>query len=269
MRFGGDDRRNKKLKIGMCSDIVYKVKLRLKVIYVFVGLFVSISFAVAQDKMELGGFVGTSYYLGDLNPQKQFYQPSLAFGGLARYVLTDRYAIKGTLGAARIKGSYPDNNVLFPEGKIPYSFNNFLLDGTVQMEFNFKSYDHPFVSTTNFTPYISLGLGTTVYKRISIENGNDTKETVFILSLPFGIGAKYKINKWIRVGAEWSFYKTFVDDLDLEEQREYTPGVDPNASDPYGFDNKGKIHNNDMYSIASVHITFSLFRRKAQCYSGY
>ena len=247
----------------------YKVKLRLKAFYVFVGLFVTVTFGTAQDKVEMGGFLGTSYYLGDLNPQKQFYQPGISFGGVARYVLTDRYALKGTLGAARIKGSYPDNNVLLPEGNTSYSFSNMLVDGTVQMEFNFKSYDHPFISGSKFTPYLSLGLGTTVYKRISVETGNDTNQTVFILSLPFGIGAKYKINKWIRVGAEWSFRKTFVDDLDLEEQREHVPGTTPNPGDPYGFNNDGKIHNTDMYSIASVMVTFSLFRKKAQCNGGF
>ncbi|MGQ1785394.1 MULTISPECIES: type IX secretion system protein PorG [unclassified Saccharicrinis] len=248
----------------MYSRTRYKVKLRLKAIYVFVGLFVTISFGAAQDKVELGGYVGTSYYLGDLNPQNQFYQPGLSFGGVARYVLDDRYALKGTLGVASLKGSYPDNNVLFPEGDVPYSFSRKVADGTLQMEFNFKSYDHPFVSTTNFTPYISLGLGTSVYKRFSTEIGNNSQQTVFILSLPFGIGAKYKINKWIRVGAEWSFRKTFVDDLDVVGSN-----LPVNAEDAYGFNSESKIHNTDMYSVASVHMTFSLFTRKAQCNSGY
>ncbi len=219
---------------------------------------------MAQDRMEIGGFVGSSYYLGDLNLQKQFYQPSLAFGGLARYVLTDRYAVKGSIGVAKIKGSYPSENVLFPQGDINYDFSRSVIDGTVQMEFNFKSYDHQFISNTDFTPYISLGLGTTIYKRFSTEEGKNSEQTVFILSLPFGVGAKYKINKWIRVGAEWSFRKTFVDDLDLVET---TSGVDP--KDPYGFNNEGKNHNNDMYSIASVMVTFSLFRKKAQCNGGF
>jgi len=242
----------------------YKVKLRLKIAYVFVGLFVAITFSKAQDKFEVGGYIGTSYYMGDLNPQKQFYQPALSFGGIARYVLNDRYAVKGTLGIAGLKGSYPDNGVLFPEGEVPYSFERKVADGTVQMEFNFKSYDHPFVRTTNFTPYISLGLGTSVYKRFSTETGNNSQQTVFILSLPFGIGAKYKINRWIRVGAEWSFRKTFVDDLDVVGSN-----LPVNTADPYGFGNEGKVHNNDIYSVASVHLTFSLFRRKAQCNSGF
>ncbi|WP_083631428.1 type IX secretion system protein PorG [Labilibacter marinus] len=252
----------------MCKKSIYKVKLRLKAVAIFASLFVTLTFSKAQDKLELGGYLGTSYYLGDLNPQTQFYQPSFAFGGVGRYVLTDRYAVKGTLGACRIKGSYPSDKAFFPEGDVPYSFNNFLVDGTVQMEFNFKSYDHAFVSDTRFTPYLLLGLGTTVYKRISTESGNDTNQTVFILSLPFGIGAKYKLNKWIRVGAEWSFRKTFVDDLDIEEQAGFGPGI-PNPSDPYGFNNSGKIHNTDMYSVASVMVTFSLFRKKGQCNGGY
>ncbi|WP_246095531.1 type IX secretion system protein PorG [Saccharicrinis carchari] len=228
------------------------------------GLFVTLSFGVAQDKLELGGFLGASYYLGDLNPHKQFYQPSLAFGGLARYVISDRYAIKGTVGMARLKGSYPDNGVKFPQGEVPYSFNRSVGDATLQMEFNFVSYDHAFLSSTNFTPYVALGVGSTVYKRFSTEIGKNSEQTVFILSLPFSIGVKYKINKWIRVGAEWSFRKTFVDDLDVVGLN-----LPINAEDPYGFNNEGNIHNNDLYSLASVHVTFSLFRRKTDCNSGF
>ncbi len=250
--------------IRMVLDTILKVKLRLKGLCIFAGLFVSLSFGVAQDRLELGGYVGTSYYMGDLNPQQQFYQPSLAVGGLGRYVLTDRFAIKGTVGIAGIKGSYPNSKMRFPQGDAPYSFNRKMADATLQMEFNFASYDHAFVSSTNFTPYLTLGLGTTVYKRFPTEVGKNSEQTVFILSLPFGIGAKYKINKWIRVGAEWSFRKTFVDDLDVVGFN-----LPINPEDPYGFNNEGNIHNNDLYSVVSVHVTFSLLRRKTECKSGF
>ncbi len=240
------------------------VKVGLKHLSIFAGLFIAINFGKAQHKVEIGGFIGPSYYLGDLNPQKQFYKPGLSVGGVARYMLTDRYAVKGTLGLAKFKGAYPSKGVLFPNEEAIYNFNRSVVDGTVQMEFNFASYDHQFVSDTKFTPYISLGLGTTIYKRFSVEDENNSEQTVFILSLPFGVGAKYKVNNWIRIGAEWSFRKTFVDDLDVVGHN-----LPVDASDPYGFNNEGKIHNTDLYSIASVMVTFSLFRKKSDCNGGF
>ncbi|TLX76931.1 porin family protein [Labilibacter sediminis] len=250
--------------INMCTKSKYKVKLRLKTIAVFAGLFVTLTFSMAQDKVEIGGYIGTSYYLGDLNPQKQFYQPGLSFGGVGRYVLTDRFAIKGSLGLARLKGSYPDNGVLFPEGEVNYDFNRQVIDASVQTEFNFMSYDHRFVKNSNFTPYVSFGLGTTIYKRFSTEGENNSEQTVFILSLPIGVGIKYKINNWIRVGAEWSFRKTFADDLDKVGHN-----LPINPEDPYGFGTGSKIHNNDWYSVASAMITFSLFKKKSACNAGF
>ncbi len=218
----------------------------------------------AQDKLEFGLTAGTSYYLGDLNPQKQFYKAGLAFGGIGRYVLSDRLALKGTAVLMQLRGEYPDNNVLFPEGNVNYDFSRTVGDATVQMEVNFKSYDHPFIGTTNFTPYISFGLGTTIYKRFSTESENNSEQTVFILSLPIGVGFKYKVNKWIRVGAEWSFRKTFVDDLDVVGS-----DLPINPDDPYGFNNGSTIHNNDLYSYLGVMVTFSMLKRKTECNSGY
>ncbi|WP_301200012.1 DUF6089 family protein [Plebeiibacterium marinum] len=220
--------------------------------------------AKSQDRIELGVMAGASYYIGDLNPQKQFYKPGFSYGGIARYVLTDRFALKGTASMVRIKGSYPDNDVLFPEGEQTYSFNRAMGDAALQMEFNFTSYDHPFIGTTNFTPFISFGLGTTIYKRFSTDIENNSEQTVFILSLPIGVGFKYKVNKWVRVGAEWSFRKTFVDDLDYVGNN-----LPVNPDDPYGFYQETTLHNNDWYSFAGVSITVSMFRRKTECNSGY
>lgn len=224
---------------------------------------------VAQDRIELGGFLGTSYYFGDLNPSMQFKNPHLAIGGIGRYAYSDRLAIKATALYGKISGDYspglnykdlrPPANQVDPPS---YSFQNVVGDIAVQAEFNFLSYDHKFISSTNFTPYLSVGVGTTFYSRKSGDAGNLTTKPTFILSLPFGAGIKYKVNKWVRVGAEWSFRKTFVDDLDYEG-----PGdIDP--SDPYGFGNTG-THNNDWISFAGVYVTISMLKRKTSCNGGY
>ncbi len=217
----------------------------------------------AQDRLELGAFLGTSYYIGDLSTGVPFSNSHLAFGGIGRYVFTDRIALKGMALVGNISGDYQGQDLKYLEAhEGNYSFNRSIGDISAQMEFNFRSYDHKFISTTTFTPYISVGLATTIYNRIDTDVENSAGNTSFILSLPFGIGAKYKINKYVRVGAEWTFRKTFVDDLD------YVGPGSINPSDPYGFGESTFTHNNDWISFAGVYVTISMLKRKTKCNDG-
>lgn len=218
---------------------------------------------VAQDRLEIGGFVGASYYMGDLNPMTPFANPHLTVGGIGRYVFTDRLALKGMALFGTISGDYKSGDLKYLEANAAdYSFNRKVGDISAQMEFNFRSYDHKFISSTTFTPYISVGLATTIYNRIDTESENSAGKPSFILSLPFGVGAKYKINKYVRVGAEWTFRKTFVDDLD------YVGEGSINPSDPYGFGESTFTHNNDWISFAGVYVTISMLKRKTKCNDG-
>ncbi|MFT3740515.1 MAG: DUF6089 family protein [Breznakibacter sp.] len=219
----------------------------------------------AQDRLELGGFLGTSYYMGDLNPATPFKNSHLALGGFARYALSDRWALKGTGTIGGLSGSYPQNGLLFAVGPDDtYSFNRKFGDVALMSEFNFLSYDHRFLSNTVFTTYITVGLASIVYKRKENRGGNESRPTVFVLSLPFGFGVKYKITEWMRIGAEWTMRKTFVDDLD---DAGATTSVDP--TDPYGFGTKEISHNNDWYSFAGVTVSFNMLKRRSSCNGGY
>jgi opacity protein-like surface antigen len=220
----------------------------------------------AQNRrVEFGAFAGASYYVGDLNPGMPFREAHPAFGGLLRYAMTDRWAVKGAITLGEISGSYSPNRTLYPNtGGQDYSFQKTILDIAGTFEFNFLSYDHPFITKTKFTPYLALGLAGALYNRAEVQNGQTQNGKVFILSLPFGAGVKYKLNDWIRIGAEWTMRKTFTDDLDVNGS---LTGLD--ASDPYGFNKKSTAHNNDWYSFAGVSVSFSLFKRKSACNAGY
>ncbi|MCU4177539.1 DUF6089 family protein [Carboxylicivirga sp. N1Y90] len=237
--------------------------LVIKVVLLIVAVFGTVNLS-AQDRIELGGTLGVAYYFGDLNPSMQFLNSHLAVGGIGRYVFNDRLAFKGMAMYTNISGSYDGSNGRFVESTpdANYSFSRSIGDFSGQFEFNFLSYDHKFIASSTFTPYLSAGLGTIFYNRIEGDVGNNASKPVFILSLPFGVGAKYKINKWVRIGAEWSFRKTFVDDLDYVGDG----GVDP--SDPYGYGNT-MTHNNDWISFANVYVTISMLKRKTRCNGGY
>lgn len=239
------------------------------------------SIVVAQDKLELGLFGGVSYYMGDLNPSQQFLKPRPAIGFVGRYCISDRTAIKLNVIGGGIAGEYPGrgdiyknhdgvttlqvdangNSVTTVDGK--YKFERTIVDIGLMGEFNFMSFDHQFLKKqSRFTPYITIGLAATSYKRY--DDSDDDGHMVFVLSLPFGAGVKYKINQWLRIGAEWTLRKTFVDDLDYVGESEGK--VD--ASDPYGFNYTTATHNNDWYSFCGVTVTFSMWPRHLECNDG-
>lgn len=228
----------------------------------------------SQDKVELGLFIGSSSYMGDLNPQNPVYQPNLSGGVVGRYVYTDRIALRMTGMLTSLRGSYPDNGVYMPRvsgsNYLPdsissYSFNRPLVgDISAQVEFNFISYDHAFISNTSFTPFVAIGLGSTVYKRFVEQGTKPVDKTVFVLSLPLTFGFKYKVNKHMRVGVEWTFRKLFASDID---QTSANSVITP--SDPYGFNQQSAIINNDWISTIGATVTFNMWPRKLGCSAGY
>lgn len=228
-------------------------------------LYVFMASAVSQTKLEGGPVVGLSWYNGDLNPGRQFYNVHPAIGGLIRYSINDRIAFRGGLTMIGISGSYPRAGIhLTGASNEPYSFNRTFFDATTFVEINFFSFDHPHKEETEFTPYAKIGIGSAFYKRYFEDAGRQSEQSTFILSLPFGAGAKIKVNEWIKVGAEWTFRKTFADDLDLVGQ-----GISVDPSDPFGFGQSTLTHNNDWYSSVTAFMTFRLFSRRAKCHDGF
>ncbi len=242
------------------------VFFKLALVMIVLGFAGNVS---AQRKLEGGPFLGVAYYNGDLNPQRQFYNVNPAFGGLLRMVFNDRLAAKGTVTLSELNGSYPQKDILYPttdpDSSGRYSFRRSIGDLSAQIEFNFFSFDHEFKpKQTTFTPYLSTGIATTLYRKYKVEeDGTSSHKSHFILSLPVGIGVKWKPVDWMRVGAEWTFRKTFADDLDR------VSGGAINPADPYGFNESSSLHNNDWYSFAGVYATFTLFKQRTRCNAGY
>ncbi|MBR6250019.1 MAG: outer membrane beta-barrel protein [Bacteroidales bacterium] len=239
------------------------------------------SIAMAQDKLELGLFGGVSYYMGDLNPSQQFLKPRPAIGFIGRYTISDRTAVKLNVIGGGIAGKYPKQGDVYKNSEgitttrvdangntiitrdSTYNFDRTIVDIGLMGEFNFMSFDHQFLKEqSRFTPYITIGIAATSYKRY--DKGDDDGHMVFVLSLPFGAGVKYKLNQWLRLGAEWTLRKTFVDDLDYVGESDGK--VDP--SDPYGFNYTTATHNNDWYSFCGITVTISMWPRRLECNDG-
>jgi hypothetical protein len=198
----------------------------------------------SQSAANVGIFVGTSSYLGDINPNRFFYRPSTALGILYRYNLNTRYALTVDANYVRLSGSDLDfPGQMHPDRMVsPVSFHTSLLDMSMQVEFNFR----PFASgagSFDYTPYIATGFSGSLIASAS-------RNTTSFISLPFGLGVKMNLNKRITAGAVWTFRKSLSDRID-------------------GVENPSGVHsvllNNDWYDMLGVFITYKFFNFAATC----
>jgi hypothetical protein len=200
--------------------------------------------ASSQRNANLGVFAGTSYYMGDINPNRHFYRPSVSLGALYRYNLNTRYAIRINAYYANLSG----NDLDFPERLnpdrplSPANFSTSLIDFGLQVEFNFLPYT-PNIGKWAYTPYISTGIAAALIMGSDVDATNS-------LSIPFGAGVKLNLTSRISTGAELSFRKSFSDRIDGLE----------NPSGTHSF-----MHNNDWYSFLGVFITFKFFNFATDC----
>lgn len=200
----------------------------------------------AQDyRFEVGPALGMSGYLGDLNRSNLFKHPGVAGGGVFRYIMNSRFAIKGNLLYAGVSGNSKGMDNKFPELR-DYEFSCSLIDLGGQFEFNFLHYGMGprYKNYKRITPYMTLGLGFV----LSMGGGN----TGATFSIPMGVGVKYKLKERLNLGFEFTMRKEFGDKVD-------------GLSDLYGVKH-GFAKNTDWYSIAMFTVTYEFSKRCTKCH---
>jgi len=259
--------------------------------------FAVISNSFAQ-RIEVGLFGGGSYYLGDLNPKKNFEMTQPAAGILARYNISPRFALKINGYYGNVKG---DDAITKFNEKRNLSFKSQVLEFSAQLELNFL----PYVTGHKdyfFSPYIFAGISAFNFNPKASYDGKwynlqplgtegqgtikyyDRKPySLAALAIPFGIGFKYSLTNTICVGGEWGMRKTNTDYLDDVS----TTYADPNVlasentpisailadrsiklpGEPTNTDlQRGNSSNKDWYSFAGLFFTFKIVKgRKGDC----
>lgn len=205
-----------------------KMKKIILGIWVFcVTLFAPVQTVRAQNS-EIGACVGTTFYMGELNPTKLFAQPGLAAGLVYRYNLSPRWALKANFLFGKVSGSDALTNGGYERN---LSFTSPITEFSAVAELNFlKLYNT--VGQNHFAPYIFAGLALfsfnpkatypdgTVYELQSLGTegqgleGMPKKYSLTNVAIPFGIGLRVNIGKYVCIGAEWGFRYTFTDYLD-------------------------------------------------------
>lgn len=183
--------------------------------------------------MDIGITLGGMNYIGDLNDQSMF--SSLRPGGmlLVRYNPNNRWTFQLSAAYGQVEGGSPDcieiRNL---------SFRSSIIEASVQVQFNFL----PFAKgpgNYEWTPYIFVGFGffgfnpkaeylnptTGEYEWHALQplgtEGQGSEEyperakyQLIEKTMPFGLGVKWKVAKYITVGMEYGFRKTWTDYLD-------------------------------------------------------
>lgn len=203
-------------------------------------------------KMEIGVAPGGSFYLGDVNHGSLFKETQPSVNLFYRYNLNGRFSLKGMAGVSRISGSTKGQAFNFPPG-VELNFNRKIVDASAQFECNFFEYGVPdyIIGSTNLTPYITAGIGVL---------GFNTATNELSFFLPMGAGMKWKVADRVNLGCEWTFRKTYTDELDY-------------VVNSAGFQltedwmiASSRNKNKDWYSVFTVNVSIDLGSTISNCY---
>ena len=201
--------------------------------------------AHAQEyRFEVGGAAGMSGYLGDANNGNLLKKPGYAVGGLFRYIINSRMAVKANLLTASISGNSTGLENVYPGGE-NYAFKSQLYDLGAQFEFNFLNYGigSKYLKLKRISPYLTLAAGFTM----ATGNGD-----AFTMNVPMGLGVKYKLSERLNLGLEFTMRMSLSDKLD-------------GLKDLNGI-NSGFAKNKDWYSFTMISITYEFSKRCRTCH---
>ena len=214
-------------------------------------IFACISMALgtqAQEdyRFDAGGGIGMTGYLGDANTSNLWSNPGFDGMLLFRYLRSPRIAFKTGFYAGTLTGNTETMADVLPDAA-QFKFSTTFFELSEMFEFNFFNYGigEKYRKLKRWSPYITAGLGVTLWTTDGYTGVAPT--------LPFGIGAKYKINERLNLGLEFLMKKTFTDKLDG------TPLSDPHAI------KSGFAKNTDWYSTLSVTLSYEFSKRCATC----
>lgn len=182
----------------------------------------------AQRGWEAGAWIGTAFYLGDLNTSYNLSLPGPAGGVIGRFNFNERLAIKFSANAAQVRGDDAISKNTFERAR-NLSFRSNVVEGAAQLEFNFLPYLHG--SREDFyTPYLFAGFsvfrfnpeaeyeGEWVELRSLGTEGQFKGEEYYSISgsVLYGLGLKFDLSyEWsinLELGAR-TLFTDYIDDV--------------------------------------------------------
>ena len=261
---------------------------RFSFLLFFFSLYSLSSFA---QSWELGGFIGGSGYMGDLNPVNPFKFNKPAFGAQIKRNINPYWALKlnFTHGELEARDSLSDN-AQFQRRNL--SFFTPVTEISFQTELNFFKYV-PSISSKRYTPYLFAGFGLVSFTPKTEYRGNVYELNrygtegqdyfrpydTYALTVPYGAGLKFNFaGKWSLI-AELGYRTAYTDYLDDVSGR-YPFAAELQVKDDAATTNlrialsdrsnprneagtqRGDFRKRDTYMFGGLSITYSFFSRK-------
>jgi hypothetical protein len=216
---------------------------------VLLTAFVNVDKAAAQEstyRFDIGGGLGMTGYLGDINTSNPFARPGFGAEGIFHYLINTRWAVRATLWGGSVSGDSKNMDNAFPNGQV-YSFSGTTYGLDARIEFNFFNFGigETYRKMKRWTPYVGVGLGAVVASCDGTSLG---------LSIPMALGLRYKLKPRINVGLEWTIAKTFTDRMDGKA-----------LDDPYLI-KSSFLKNTDWYSSLMLTLTYEFGERCKSCF---
>lgn len=222
---------------------------------IIVLFFISYLSNINAQIHEIGAFLGSSNYIGDIGPSTYINPNETAFGLLYKWNRSPRHAWRFSYTKSKLAAD--DKNADSKARKQRnFSFENSFQEVSAGLEFNFFKFDqHNFDKI--FTPYVYSGLSYARYDGLYFQDLNYPKKykTQSTISIPMIVGVKTKfLDNWV-FGAEIGARYSFKDNLDGSNP------TDDKLSE-YRF---GNISSNDWYVFSGFTITYTFGERPCYC----
>lgn len=192
-----------------------------------------VSGPVKAQGLEFGLFLGASNYMGDLSNNGVVLSTTAPSASIiARYNLSEKWAVKGFFGYGRISGT-DENSSGSVEKSRNLSFYSDIYEASMQLEFNLVRNSYRYTSSKKLIPYLFAGVGLFNFNPKTEFNGeaielqplgtegqgtttyNDRKKySLTQACIPFGIGFKKRLTKRLSMGLELGARFTFTNYLD-------------------------------------------------------
>ncbi len=240
----------------------------MRKVFTLLFLFIVVNTSYAQ-RHEIGLFIGGSNTIGDYGADYYVAPNSFAIGGLFKWNVSTRLAIRADVGYSLMrtdetKSRYPYSASIVNRDTI---WKKNIFNAELLLEWNLFEYN---LSKKHAqTPYIFVGVGALSFENIErpISKLKSTRSSInsfpelegfskYTLSIPFGLGYKYAISHDFVLAADLKFRYTFSDNLD---------NSNPEGDDGDGFSRVGNLESNDWLTTVGITLTYSFGRPPCSC----
>lgn len=225
--------------------------------YFILILFSACFLQTAQSQIyEVGFFLGSSNFIGDVGATTYIAPKSPAFGGVAKWNRSPRHSFRLTAIFSQLKGVDADSK---DPRRIErdYEFQNNILELSAGMEFTFFDWNlHQ--ETHKATPYLFTGISAANYDNYYFtSNGTLTNENTssWAYGIPMVLGFKTTTADNLILAVEVGARYTFSDEID--------------GSVPDGKFRKdlsfGNTNSNDWYVFTGITLTYTFGQKPCYC----